>query len=813
MKSMNYFFILVLLSALGILNAGTSSGIKYQGNFVDTAFNIPSSLHTAPIRLEVLESGDTTHVYFNQPFTVLLPQDTAWNLCFRRDDLEKCYLLEYHGKDSTFAATLGANGLVVANALNPDSSASTLDPIDSAANSNASDAALKSEEAVQLKKVLVRAQRTPKRALGKSTVSAKLIKRMPGLAEADVMRSIQGLPGVVSSSDFSTKIYVRGGGADQNLILLDKAVVYSPVHFFGLFSTFLVEGIDDVTFYKGGFPPEYGNRLSSVLDIKSRKGGEDTVESWTKSSIKISTFATQIHNEGHEGKLRWLLAGRGTYIKEIIDQLRHAGITDLNLNYFFYDGQGNLQYTFNKEQQSMLSFYTGRDKLDFSPFTVEWGNTIIPFNYTNKISDNMSLQTTASYSLFSQTFALQNIFSFYNRIETYMLKPVFEYTGIENHRLTTGLELNWLNTDFTNNQVIAKVKETDITSFSLSSFFLQDKWSLNSTEITTGLRSNYESAINKIGLEPRFSLKQKLPYDQSLDFHTGYYLQYVNSIQFGDFETINEFYYPSKKVKYQTIQPTSSLLFSLGYGKEKLFNQFDFTLEGYYKTLNNLLVFSPNDVPDSVLKDPQSSLGDKFIKAEGYSYGFETSLRRPEGLLFGGLSYSHGYSVSIEEGNPTAYYPKWHQPHSFKGDLAINWKGKDGMWASNIKGRYFRSSMQIKYATGLPYTEVIGYLPTHLQDQNQGKQAGGPNPEFNDNVSLIKSNRNMAFVPPYFRWDIKAVDWGREGKWNFSWTILNITNHENVFLYFYNTQKNPPALLKVTQFPFFPVLVNYEYYF
>jgi outer membrane cobalamin receptor len=161
----------------------------------------------------------------------------------------------------------------------PETATATAPSADSSAG-EAETAQFKSEEAVQLKKVLVRAQRAPKRSLGKSTVSAKLIKRMPGLAEADVIRSIQGLPGVVASSDFSTKIYVRGGGSDQNLILLDKAVVYSPVHFFGLFSTFLVEAIDEVNFYKGGFPPEYGNRLSSVLDIGSREGGKDTVNSW-----------------------------------------------------------------------------------------------------------------------------------------------------------------------------------------------------------------------------------------------------------------------------------------------------------------------------------------------------------------------------------------------------------------------------------------------------------------------------------------------------------------------------------------------------
>jgi hypothetical protein len=148
-----------------------------------------------------------------------------------------------------------------------------------------------------------------------------------------------------------------------------------------------------------------------------------------------------------------------------------------------------------------------------------------------------------------------------------------------------------------------------------------------------------------------------------------------------------------------------------------------------------------------------------------------------------------------------------------KADLALNWRGADGIWPVARKGRYFRSSTQLKYATGLPYTEIIGHEPAHLIDQGTGGSAGGPSPTFEDNVQAEYGNYNLSFVPSYFRWDVKPVDWGREGKWNFSWTILNITNHENVFFYSYDRQKNPPERITVTQFPLFPFLLSYEYYF
>jgi hypothetical protein len=794
----------------GLAHAGDS--VALRGTLTDTAF-APSS----GVRLEVLETGDTLSVTAGAPFKISLPRDTLWNLCFSRSDsgnarVERCYEVRYGGSDTAFDAAIGENGGEATVIAAPQAAAA--DTAVDTSRAAAEDTVARAEDAVQLKKVLVRAQRAPKRSLGKSTVSAKLIKRMPGLAEADVIRSIQALPGVVASSDFSTKIYVRGGGSDQNLILLDRAVVYSPVHFFGLFSTFLVEGIDEVNFYKGGFPPEYGNRLSSVLDIKSREGGKDTVPSIFKgSSVKVSTFASQLHTEGHEGPVRWLVAGRRTYIDQVLSFLRDQGVTDLNLNYYFYDLQGNVHYDFSKDKSMMLSWYNGRDKLDFTPFKVEWGNTVLPLNYSGPLGRNWSTEVTASYSHFSQTFGLENIFEFYNRIATANYREAFTYAGLDDHRLSMGVDLNWMQTIFTNNQIIAKILFRDETQFFLNSLFFQDKWTLGKAELTSGIRLTHDTKLSEPGAEPRVSLKYRLPAGQSLDFHVGYYLQYINSIQFSDQESLNEFYYPAKDVSTRTVNPTSSLLFSAGYGADKILNQFEFTLEGYYKTLNHLTVFAPNDLPDSVQYNTDLTLGDLFKEANGYSYGFEVSLRRPEGLFFGGLSYSNGTSVTRDDGDAEAFFPSWHQPHSFKADLGVNWLGKDGFLHSSVKGRYFRSSSQLKYATGLPYTDYVGYMPSHLEDQNQGREAGGPNPEFRNNLDLVRGNRNAAFVPAYFRWDVKLVDWGREGKWNFSWTLLNVTDHENIFFYTYDRQKNPPERIEITQFPLFIPLINYEYYF
>ena len=294
--------IIVLLAAIAAMAQETASdslaldtlapkGIVFNGVVLDSSFAADEKLN-----VEILESGEALQTTVGTPFSVVLPEDTLWNICVTNSDTagaekEKCYELKYIGAERQFSQTLGeafvddASMDSVApaglqndgsNAVSHDSAsviaqdghpgAQRRDPEQSASDSSDSTkedvnveallAAGDNSRVTELKKVVVQLRRRPKRKPGESVVSAKSIKRMPGLAEADVIKSIQALPGVVASSDFSSKIYVRGGAADQNLFLFDNAVVYSPVHFFGLFSTFLVEGIDDVQFYKSGFPPQ-----------------------------------------------------------------------------------------------------------------------------------------------------------------------------------------------------------------------------------------------------------------------------------------------------------------------------------------------------------------------------------------------------------------------------------------------------------------------------------------------------------------------------------------------------------------------------
>lgn len=810
-------------------------GITFNGIVQDSSFAPGEKLN-----VEILESGEALQTTVGTPFSVVLPEDTLWNICVTNSDTagaekEKCYELKYIGAERSFSQALGeafaepdsiveGEGLPLAAAVDsasatpssgtvapqrPDSLAKDTLAQDSANKDVNVDALLAggdNAKVTELKKVVVQLRRRPKRKPGESVVSAKSIKRMPSLAEADVIKSIQALPGVVASSDFSSKIYVRGGAADQNLFLFDNAVVYSPVHFFGLFSTFLVEGIDDVQFYKSGFPAQYGNRLSSVLKMDGRAGGQDTVDEWfSKSSIKISTFAAQVHTEGHKGSVRWVLAGRTTYIGYMLDLMNALDVIDLSLDYEFTDLQGTLMYDFSDDTRMKFSYYVGKDRLSFDPLYMDWGNVAIPLGFYHRFNGDWDYNATLAFSEFYQTMKVSDLMSIEMYLYTFAGKQWVNYRGIPNHTLTAGYELEY---DYERyGEQMSTLSIADIQKPFHHVGYLQDAWKLAPDYLLQyGLRFNYQTAAEHFGVEPRASLSVNIDDDKTVEFYGGYYLQYLNSIVYTDQETLNEFYYPATTTtKGKHIKPASSWLFAAEYSQRGIMEDYDATVGVYYKTQSNLNTFV------AVLDSNEETASDDFVvadgfgTAEGYSFGYELSLRKDKGWWFGGINWSQSISVMKVDDGTKPYFPSWHQPYALKMDLGINWRGPEDALTVHPtqKDMYVRSSVIMKYSAGMPMSEYKGYyISEHLGHQ-----------EYSDETVVVPGSRNGARQTDYFRIDVKAIDIGRENKWNFSWTIINLTDHENMFFTFYDTGKNPPEKTEITQFPFLPIMLSYEYYF
>ncbi len=776
-----------------------SSLVHFKGVLKDSLF--VDDLCT----VELLETGEIQEVRWGDPFEMILPKDTLWNLCVYASKKEKCFELLYLGEESVFAAEITDNLMVTH--YDDDSVEEIPEPIFELQENTDLDIEdfleSKLESHTELKKVLVQIRRKPKRTLGSSVVSAKSIKRMPGLAEADVIRSIQALPGVVASSDFSTKIYVRGGAADQNLFLLDNAVVYSPTHFFGLFSTFLVEAIDDVKFYKSGFPAPYGNRLSSVLDMQSRKASSEKEEYFAKSSVKVSTFAAQVHTEGHRGKAFWVLAGRSTYIGPMISLFNKIGLMDLDLDYKFTDLQSSFVYQFSDDMEFKWSTYWGGDHLVFDPLDVAWGNRVIPLNFRWRFSENLEYNNTVFFSHFYQTMDLLDLLSLGNDIKSFAVKQWLHNYKHAGHVFTYGLEVEYNEVDFWTHMFDTKIKDTQKWFHWVA--YLTDAYQVNPKfSMQYGVRSNYQSLSKHWGFEPRLSLAYELSPKQKIEFYAGRYFQYLNSVMFSDQESLNEFYYPSVTTsRGKQLKPASSFLFAVGFHQKKIGEYWEASVEGYYKTQKHLNTFkTETDKENEEEKD--FLLADYFGNAEAYSMGYELSLQKNQGVFLMGLSFSQALSVLRNNDDSTVYFPNWHQPYALKLDLGLNWKGdEESIWKHKKAGRYLRSSLVLKYASGMPLTQKIGYYEV----DNLGVSRNA------NDIVVVSGKRNGGKQSDYFRLDLKVIDMGRENKWNFSWTIINLTGHENMFYAYYDTSQNPPIYNTIPQFPFLPIMLNYEYYF
>ena len=233
-----------------------------------------------------------------------------------------------------------------------------------------------SEDVVELTQIEVTAEQIQRKSNiqpSKINLSPRMMKAAPALAEPDLFRTIQALPGVLTTSEFSTGLVIRGGNTDQNLILLDGVTVYNPSHLGGIFSNFIVDGVKEAELIKGAYNAEYGGRLSAVLNIISREGNQKKFE----GKANLSLLSAQATIEGPFYKGAWVFSGRRTYFDKIFQNVPTIP------PYYFYDIQSHIYTDLTSKDRLSLSFYNGVDDLLFDTFglTGRWGNRTVRAQY------------------------------------------------------------------------------------------------------------------------------------------------------------------------------------------------------------------------------------------------------------------------------------------------------------------------------------------------------------------------------------------------------------------------------------------------
>jgi len=601
-------------------------------------------------------------------------------------------------------------------------------------------------------------------------LSTRTIRSAPQLGEADLFRTLQALPGVVAPSDYSTGLVVRGGNTDQNLIMLDGITVYNPSHLGGLFSNFLLDAIKDARFIKGGFPAEYGGRMSAVLNMISKTGNSKKAS----GSAGVSLLSSRLCLEMPVGNGSVLLAGRRTYFDQVLK------LMNKEFPYYFYDLQGNAYQDVSPYDRVMISGYLGDDVLSWEKlnFDLSWGNRTGSLHWRHIFSPRVFANFMLAASSFRTRAKLggDHGINSHSRLTDYTLKGDLDFLYSSENSFKTGIEIKSLVFDYENNLDDRNLFRLRRTPLGMA-VYVQEEWRPTSRWILKpGLRLSYFSDADPVFyLEPRFSLKYRLRPGEYLTAASGIYRQFIFTVQ--------DEYNPSLINNWfsvdQSVPVGKSVHYILGYERE-LWSTTRIQVEIYYKSLNNMLTYrEQRSSPDEPLGEEIKNI-DFFIPNDGKSYGMEIFIHKQYGRLAGWLGYTLNWARKKLEGD--TYYASFDRRHNLN------------LVASYDIGKRWRAGLRFNYGSGFPYTRVAGSYEEYDAGLMQRRLIYGP--------------RNRFRYPAYHRLDIslsKNFGWFNLD-WQFDLQVVNVYNRKNVFLYEWDFEENPAERTVIPMLPLIPTL-------
>tara|TARA_X000001036_G_scaffold440107_1_gene494498 strand:- start:7057 stop:9459 length:2403 start_codon:yes stop_codon:yes gene_type:complete len=653
------------------------------------------------------------------------------------------------------------------------------------------------------------------------------IRRTPAFIESDVFRTLQLLPSVNASNDFNAALIVRGGSPDENLILLDGTEVYNPYHIGGIFSTFNSDMIADTEFLAGGFPANYGGRLSSVLTITAREGDSKNgrlknkfpqlAEYWDYSKIKgdISLLSSKFSTEGKILNGSWMLSGRRTYFDTFVDAYYDSQNETPPANYYFWDTHFKVKMPLSQNNQLMYSQFSGKDDLfvslgggDFPgiEFNWDWGNGTrsLLWRYIpngSYIANTSIAQTKYNFNVgFEVDFQVAEVDSsdndvignstpdltlnLDNLVEDYDLKQNIKYIYNEDLTLETGWQIKHLNLDyrewFAGRETARLQSKPKIYSAFINSTFKP----MPLFYINSGIRIAKYNEYENLMFDPKIGLKFNPTGNLALKLTVGQYSQFLYTInQEEELLRIVDFWQPIPKGQ----KPQKSIHYILG-SEYWISDGNTISIEAYYKDYSN--IYDLNPAID--IADVEATLA---LAGTAKSFGIEFLYRLKLNKLTGWISYAYSQTERTVDLNSDGYiwdekekYPaKYNKPHSFNSVISYQ-----------LNNRY-AFGLSCVYGSGQTYTPVIGKV--HQAGQQFYGSLENPYQYFGN----IYGARNSGTYPSYFRLDLSMT---RKTDLFFLWEgdlkfqIINLTNHYNVLLYNWNHQASPSQVQAFSMFPF-----------
>ena len=683
------------------------------------------------------------------------------------------------------------------------------------------------QSSVSLDEVVVTATRTPaiqtQTQMSRVTVPVEMIKSMPRfLGETDVLKTLQLLPGVSQGAEGTSGILVRGGGPEQNLILLDGTPVYNPSHFLGIFSTFNGDAIKNVELYKGGFPARFGGRLSSVVDLVMKDGNMKEIH----GEGSIGLLASNLTLEGpiKKDKTSFLVSGRRTYLDLIAGPLAKES-SDGELDDFaayFYDLNAKLHHIISDKDRIFASFFSGQDVFKvkskyqneaYSESTeskINWGNMIGTMRWNHVFNNRLFANTLLNYTRykFFSDFIIQekdtsynNLFkaSYSSSIQDLGLRIDFDYRPQPEHNIKTGVYGTLhefrpgalaLRAGEASNPEINRLFNNKVQSSPEIGVYAEDDWLVtNKFKVNIGVHASaFRAKINWYGsLQPRLGLRYLLPGDIAVKASYAQMTQYVHFLTNNSSTLPTDLWVPAT----DRIKPMNSRQYALGFARNIMQNKVEASVEGYYKKMNGVIEYVEGA---SYINSSIDSWDTKVEAGKADAWGVEFLLQKKVGRTTGWAGYTLSWSdrqfPTINFGR--RFFYKYDRRHDF--EIAVTHK----------LGKRWEASGSWQFQTGSPFT-----LPVAQYESTDGKPPGASYNWFGQ-VNYYEG-RNSFRLLNYHRLDAgityKRQKGRRESAWNLS--LYNAYNRKNPFYYYvgevYDTNQNNKRVLKgITLLPLIP---------
>ncbi len=657
--------------------------------------------------------------------------------------------------------------------------------------------------------------------IGNEKISIKTINNLPVLlGEKDVLKAVQILPGVSGVQEGSTAFSVHGGTADQNLILLDGAPVFHPSHLFGFFSVFIPEAIQNLNFYKNSIPVSYGSRLSSILDVQTKK--TDNINYHYGGGVGVIFAHAFAEGPLVKNKLAFLVSARRTYTDLFTPYLPFDEIKNIKAN--FYDANFRLDYQINSKSSAFISAYKGRDHfVPDSDYFMNWGNEVFSAGYQNKINDKWKTKTLLNWSNYNYGFNInaqiinQNYhFAIGASIINRNFKQNFDYQWNSKNKVNFGLDFNYFtikpeniqnNTDegnlhdqITRNaaesalfighqfkpgkrfKIIYGLRASLFSRLGPETFYKFNRYGEITDTLTSG---NFESVKNYFKWAPRVSVNYQLAKDFNIKASYDKTYQFLHFL-YNDATTMpTDLWIPSGI----NLKPQESNQWNLELAKA-IGQKYYFSVGGYYRNMQHII-----DYRIGTLLSLSSHIESDLLQGTGKAYGLEILLKKSTGKLTSTLSYTYSRTLKkFSEINEGLWYPSVvDHPHDFNWLIQYHINNRSSLTAHWI------------YYSGRPITLPAGTY------------------ELNGEVILFFSHRNANRIPDYHRLDVsytlknkkykiingKKIPKKYHSSWNFS--IYNVYAHNNTYLikFKYDDQAHKINTYQVNLFKFIPSISYY----